>query len=166
MKHDSLIDPVCGMTVSGDTDHHLIHQGAKVLFCSDSCQQKFVEDPDRYLNPANSQLPISGNSPGGSPGTGSVSYTCPMHPEIQQQDQGSCPKCGMALEAAGQPVVASRTQYTCPMHPEIIQDEPGSCPKCGMALEPVTISVEEKNEELIDMTRRFWVSTFTATDHN
>jgi Cu+-exporting ATPase len=43
------------------------------------------------------------------------------------------------------------------MHPEIVQDHPGSCPKCGMALEPRTIEIEEKNEELIDMTRRFWI---------
>ena len=26
-------------------------------------------------------------------------YTCPMHPEIRQLGPGSCPKCGMALEA-------------------------------------------------------------------
>lgn len=25
-------------------------------------------------------------------------YTCPMHPEVQQNSPGSCPKCGMALE--------------------------------------------------------------------
>ena len=50
-------------------------------------------------------------------------------------------------------------QYTCPMHPEIIQDEPGDCPVCGMALEPVVVTEdEEDNSELIDMTRRFWVS--------
>lgn len=52
--------------------------------------------------------------------------------------------------------------YTCPMHPEVIQDHPGSCPKCGMSLEPATFSGEEKNEELIDMTRRFWVCTALA----
>jgi Cu+-exporting ATPase len=52
--------------------------------------------------------------------------------------------------------------YTCPMHQEVIQDHPGSCPKCGMALEPVTFSGEEKNEELIDMSRRFWVCTALA----
>jgi len=45
------------------------------------------------------------------------------------------------------------------MHPEIVQDHPGNCPKCGMALEPKTVAVEDKNEELIDMTRRFWIST-------
>lgn len=52
--------------------------------------------------------------------------------------------------------------YTCPMHPEVIQDHPGNCPKCGMALEPVTSGGEEKNEELIDMSRRFWVCTALA----
>ena len=50
------------------------------------------------------------------------------------------------------------TIYTCPMHPEIRQVGPGSCPICGMALEPVLVSLEaEPNEELIDMTRRFWI---------
>jgi Cu+-exporting ATPase len=52
--------------------------------------------------------------------------------------------------------------YTCPMHPEVVQDHPGTCPKCGMALEPVAFSGEEKNEELIDMSRRFWVCTVLA----
>ena len=50
-------------------------------------------------------------------------------------------------------------EYTCPMHPEVRQKGPGSCPICGMALEPVTISLDEpSNEELSDMTRRFWWS--------
>lgn len=52
-----------------------------------------------------------------------------------------------------------KTQYTCPMHPEIIRDEPGDCPKCGMHLEPITVQAEEKNDELEDMSQRFWIST-------
>ena len=55
--------------------------------------------------------------------------------------------------------VAPDQKYTCPMHPEIVRDGPGSCPICGMALEPVTVSLDqEENPELIDMTRRFWIS--------
>ena len=51
-------------------------------------------------------------------------------------------------------------EWTCPMHPEIVRDAPGSCPICGMALEPKTVSLEEEeNPELIDMTRRFKIST-------
>jgi len=79
-----------------------------------------------------------------------------------QEGPGICPKCGMALDAVGEPVPTIRTEYTCPMHPEVIQDHPGSCPKCGMALESKTVAAEEKNEELIDMTRRFWFSTAFA----
>lgn len=26
-----------------------------------------------------------------------VIYTCPMHPEVQSDKPGSCPKCGMTL---------------------------------------------------------------------
>jgi len=55
--------------------------------------------------------------------------------------------------------VAEGTIWTCPMHPQIRQDHPGSCPICGMALEPLEPSLEEgPNPELIDMSRRFWVS--------
>jgi len=92
----------------------------------------------------------------------SAIYTCPMHPEIEQQGPGSCPKCGMALEPKGIPALATKTEYTCPMHPEIVQDHPGSCPKCGMALEARTVEAEEDTSELDDMTRRFWVSALLA----
>ncbi|MCF6301363.1 MAG: YHS domain-containing protein, partial [Proteobacteria bacterium] len=89
-------------------------------------------------------------------------YTCPMHPEVEHIGPGSCPKCGMALESKGIPVVATKTQYTCPMHPEIIQDEPGNCPICGMTLESMTVEVDEENHELTDMSRRFKYSAILA----
>ncbi|HTI43803.1 MAG TPA: heavy metal translocating P-type ATPase [Vicinamibacterales bacterium] len=58
---------------------------------------------------------------------------------------------------------AEGTKWTCPMHPEIVRDGPGSCPICGMALEPLTVTAEApENEELRDMTRRFWVSAILA----
>ncbi len=53
--------------------------------------------------------------------------------------------------------------YTCPMHPEIRQQGPGACPICGMALEPEMVTAEvAPNEELIDMTRRFWIGLVLA----
>jgi len=146
-------DPVCGMDVSPDSEYQHDHAGKTYHFCSESCQNKFSTAPDAYLNKddlgAESVEDADKNA----------TYTCPMHSEIEQQGPGSCPKCGMALEAKGIPVATCKIEYTCPMHPEIIQDEPGSCPKCGMALEPRTVTVEEDNEELNDMSRRFWVST-------
>jgi len=84
-----------------------------------------------------------------------------------------CPRCQARFQAdpekylspAQAPApVASGTLYTCPMDPEVRQVGPGACPKCGMALEPLDeTQVEAPNPELLDMTRRFWVSAaFTA----
>ena len=54
--------------------------------------------------------------------------------------------------------------WTCPMHPEVRRDAPGSCPLCGMALEPLEPTLEEgPNLELIDFTRRLWLSVLLAT---
>ncbi len=57
------------------------------------------------------------------------------------------------------PTAEAGTKWTCPMHPEIVRDAPGACPLCGMALEPVAPAEEERNPELVDMTRRFWIGT-------
>ncbi len=98
----------------------------------------------------------------GNKNTQSVSYTCPMHPEIHAAKPGNCPKCGMKLvkektkdAAAPKPKVRDYNQnaaqnksttehtpsaddqavtYTCPTHPEIHAAKPGNCPKCGMRL--------------------------------
>ena len=55
-------------------------------------------------------------------------------------------------------------QYTCPMHPQLIRDAPGSCPICGMTLEPMGVPTadEDPNPELVDFTRRFWVSAILS----
>jgi P-type Cu+ transporter len=59
----------------------------------------------------------------------------------------------------GSPAKVESRFYTCPMHPEIRRPGPGTCPICGMALEPVRASlIEQADPELVDMTRRFWVS--------
>ena len=54
------------------------------------------------------------------------------------------------------------TLYTCPMDPEIVQEGPGTCPICGMALEPMDGVADGPNHELIDFTRRLWVSVGAA----
>ena len=146
-----VIDPVCGMTISPeDAVGHVDHGGQTYYFCSQSCLEQFRATPEKFLGAA----PKTAEKPASVVGE----YTCPMHPEVRQQGPGSCPKCGMALE----PVIAQlpiTTEWTCPMHPEIVRSEPGSCPICGMALEPRTVTLDERNPELEDMTRRFWVST-------
>ena len=84
-------DPVCGMTVDPATTQHHAEFGGQVFhFCCAGCRTKFVADPDRYLEPRETEPPAA-------PGT---IYTCPMHPEVRRVGPGSCPICGMALELA------------------------------------------------------------------
>ncbi len=148
-------DPVCGMTVTDENKLHFEHKDKTYRFCSDNCLHKFEKDPDEYLNKKT-------QTESASKADADATYTCPMHPEVEQQGPGACPKCGMALEVMGVPVIATKTQYTCPMHPEVIQDEPGACPKCGMALEATTVEAEEDTSELDYMTHRFWISALLA----
>jgi Cu+-exporting ATPase len=144
-------DPVCGMTVAPDGAHRTVHDGRSYLFCCAGCLGKFQADPAAYLSAA---APAQPEAPEGYQGA----YICPMCPEVRESEPVACPSCGMALEPESPQAPATRTEYTCPMHPEVVREEPGSCPICGMALEPRTVMVEEANPELVDMTRRFWVS--------
>ncbi|MBW2134043.1 MAG: heavy metal translocating P-type ATPase [Deltaproteobacteria bacterium] len=86
-------DPVCGMQVSPDSHHRLTYESQEYLFCCAHCLKKFQVNPSQYLDLETSKETTSAKA--GAPG---VLYTCPMHPEVQQSEPGSCPKCGMALE--------------------------------------------------------------------
>ncbi|MEO6911274.1 MAG: heavy metal translocating P-type ATPase, partial [Edaphobacter sp.] len=148
-------DPVCGMKVDPAKAAATVeHRGTSYFFCSEGCATKFRSDPEKYLLPKVATAPSR-------PLTKleqATEYICPMDPEVRQTGPGSCPKCGMALEPAALIAPVSRTEYTCPMHPEVVRSEPGNCPICGMALEPRDVMTEEKNPELLDMTRRLWIS--------
>jgi P-type Cu+ transporter len=170
-------DPVCGMNVNPTTARFKTsHRGKDYFFCCAGCLQKFQANPEKILAsppkpmgsglvslglPASSQKLMTSApapvAPLASRGKDSRAYVCPMCPEVRQIGPGPCPKCGMALDPESLPLPASKTEYTCPMHPEVVREEPGSCPICGMALEPRTVTVEEANPELRDMTRRFWI---------
>ncbi|WP_410498854.1 heavy metal translocating P-type ATPase [Chitinibacter sp. S2-10] len=92
-KHDSILsDPVCGMTVTVQSQHQHEYQGQQYYFCSARCLGKFSANPGQYVHAAELD-PVS------APVPSNAIYTCPMHPEIRQNQPGSCPKCGMALEA-------------------------------------------------------------------
>jgi Cu+-exporting ATPase len=154
----TVVDPVCGMTIDPATaaGHH-DYLGTTYYFCNPGCLAKFQADPQKYLAPGSAPPESQPAAPAGT------IYTCPMDPEVRQEGPGSCPKCGMALEPDLSTMPATRVEYTCPMHPEVVRDGPGSCPICGMALEPRTVTAEEPpNHELIDMTRRLWISALLA----
>ncbi|NIA04759.1 MAG: heavy metal translocating P-type ATPase, partial [Proteobacteria bacterium] len=154
----SYSDPVCGMSTADPnafTPHD--HEGKTYYFCSDHCLAKFKSDPGSYTGGGTEEKPPDDKSGG--------VYSCPMHPEIEQDVPGTCPKCGMALEPITPAAPATRIEYTCPMHPEIVQDGPGTCPKCGMALEPRAISMEEEegNPEYDYMRKRFIFGAILTT---
>ncbi|MBA3936065.1 MAG: copper-translocating P-type ATPase [Planctomycetes bacterium] len=50
------------------------------------------------MSPAPAIAVATRATPAGSPAPAVRMYTCPMHPEVQQDHPGACPKCGMALE--------------------------------------------------------------------
>jgi len=87
---ETALDPVCGMTVKLPSTHHYDHDGKSYHFCCAGCLTKFSADPVYYLRGDHRQAPAKA--------TGASSYTCPMDPEIVQDEPGSCPICGMALE--------------------------------------------------------------------
>ncbi len=166
---DRVQDPVCGMLVDPAKARSVKHDGTLYYFCCARCAERFSENPRAMLERAAQR--DAGAVRGGTgevkhggdqPATKSVKYVCPMCSGVESERPAACPKCGMALEPAVSAPAAHRVQYTCPMHPEIVRDDPGACPKCGMALEPITISVEQENPELINMTRRFWVGVALA----
>ena len=114
--------------------------------------QAVIHQKDTHSKPSHA-INASGHNP---------LYSCPMHPEIQQEVPGDCPLCGMSLQAINEPSVSMQQEYVCPMHPEIVRARPGDCPVCGMALEARDSEQEHDDTELINMTRRFWISLVLA----
>ena len=160
-------DPICGMEVDpSKAAHRVEHEGRTYHFCGAGCADRFRKDPQGALAKASARGGASSCCGGGmtapreagsNPAPAAGKYICPMCPGVESDGPAACPKCGMALEPGSPAPVRQQVRYTCPMHPEVVQDQPGTCPKCGMALEPMTVSIEEKNPELVDMTRRFWI---------
>lgn len=85
------VDPVCKMLVQPQTAAAKFdYQGKTYYFCAESCQNKFRQNPEFFLNPETKPVAMEEQS--------QDIYTCPMDPEIEQIGPGICPKCGMALE--------------------------------------------------------------------
>ncbi len=89
------IDPICGMTVDEAKGLKANADGQTFYFCSASCRQKFLK---RGAETSDSPHVHSIAMPSSPASHEPTIYTCPMHPEIEQDGPGPCPKCGMALE--------------------------------------------------------------------
>ncbi|MET4078690.1 heavy metal translocating P-type ATPase [Janibacter sp. UYMM211] len=88
-------DPVCGMQVRRGTALHTEHDGQEYFFCSASCQERFLADPQGFEVGA---VDRSSAAPDPAASASASEWTCPMHPEVRQAGPGACPICGMALE--------------------------------------------------------------------
>ena len=157
---NTVIDPVCGMQVDpAKSAGSFEYKGTTYYFCGVRCLEKFKKDPESFVTRAAAHHAEPKRDTPPPPAPDSPLYTCPMHPEVRQNHPGSCSKCGMALEPVAPISPVSKTEYVCPMHPQIVRSAPGNCPICGMTLEPRVVSAgDEANPELVDMTRRFWIS--------
>src|SRR5579864_3940286 len=113
-------DPVCNMDVDpGRAAGSSEYKGQTYYFCSPGCVKRFNADPEKYLAPRppaaqvpKSQMvqiggiipvpaaapPITKPAPKSPTGKGTVTYVCPMDPEVRESKPGACPMCGMALE--------------------------------------------------------------------
>ncbi len=91
-----VIDPICGMTVDERTAISAEREGQTFYFCSEHCRGKFVGSREPGVE--SQELKVKRQHRPGNGRARDSLYTCPMHPEIEQDHPGTCPKCGMALE--------------------------------------------------------------------
>ncbi|QPC95823.1 heavy metal translocating P-type ATPase [Mesorhizobium sp. INR15] len=158
-------DPVCGMTVDPNAGKPTVeHDGHRYHFCSASCHDRFVKAPVDFIAATDLVCGMSVDRATATHFTRHESkgfYFC--SPGCQGKFEAT-PEKYLGDRPASEPMKKG-TQYTCPMHPQIIRDQPGSCPICGMALEPMGVptSDEGPNPELIDFTRRLWISAVLST---
>jgi Cu+-exporting ATPase len=159
-----LRDPVCGMTVDPDKGKPTaVHSGRLFHFCSNGCRTRFEAAPEDYLTATD---PVCGMSVDRASAAhflrheGKGQYFC----SARCREKFEAEPGRYLADAPAEPPPLPGTQYTCPMDPEIVRDGPGICPKCGMALEPMGIPPADAgpNPELVDFTRRLWVSALLA----
>ena len=153
-------DPVCGMIVDPNAGKPTAnHERRVVHFCSEGCRNKFEAEPESY---ATAKDPVCGmaveriDARHMAKHEGQRFFFCSAG--CQQKFEAD-PETYLRKQDKPKPAPKG-TQYTCPMHPEIVRDHPGDCPICGMALEPMGVPNPDEgpNPELVDFTRRLWIS--------
>ena len=80
-----MLDPICKMEVQEEKAIKLEFGGQPFYFCSEYCKKTFLDQESKKPAPVKTKA------------DGKTIYTCPMHPEIEQDHPGNCPKCGMTL---------------------------------------------------------------------
>ena len=99
-----------------------------------------------------------------------LSWSCPMHPEVVDNEAGKCPICGMPLEKVRLALV-----WTCPVHSDLTRMETGRCRRCGRDLIHVTKALSftcpvHRSVDVLDpgrcpRCRRVLVEKYTVRPH-
>lgn len=105
------------------------HEGKMYYFCCEGCKEKFIKDPEKYLQKKEEMKEV---------------YTCPMHTDVKSDKPGECPQCGMKLEKKMMP--AEHMHGKAEEHEKQMQMEKEGKPCCAemgmMGLEDVEMSFE------------------------
>ncbi|HKT33343.1 MAG TPA: heavy metal translocating P-type ATPase [Nitrospira sp.] len=164
------------------------YKGTTYYFCAVSCLETFKADPERALRPGSGLITVGKRPSipmMGAPATaGQIDPVCGMTVQPERAagshvyDGNTYYFCSAgclskfrenpnafplpSAQRAAKPIAVpagSKVEYICPMDPEVVATAPGACPICGMALEPKIVTLEDRpNPELLDMSRRFWLS--------
>ncbi|OGD11677.1 MAG: hypothetical protein A2W20_07285 [Candidatus Aminicenantes bacterium RBG_16_66_30] len=104
---ETVVCPVSGETMlKSQAKVSYDYEGKTYYFCHENCKEKFVKEPAKYIEKNADMQEI---------------YTCPMHPDVQSDKPGKCPKCGMNLEKKAMPMTHGQAGMgmaegqTCPM---------------------------------------------------
>lgn len=100
-----------------------------------------------------------------------LSWTCPMHPEVVDDQSGKCPICKMALTPVRLELV-----WSCQLHPDAMTDrQQGRCRICGRQLSriikalsftcPVHKTVNEVNPGRCPIDKRTLVARYSLRPH-
>jgi YHS domain-containing protein len=102
---EKVVCPVCGHEFNkSEAKATYEYEGKTYYFCSDGCREKFMKNPENYLEKKEEMKAV---------------YTCPMHPEVKSDKPGKCPKCGMNLEKKMMPMEHMEAH----MHQEMMPKE-------------------------------------------
>ena len=121
---EKVVCPVSGETMlKSQAKASYEYEGKTYYFCCEGCRTKFVKDPAAYIAKQEASPAV---------------YTCPMHPEVQSDKPGKCPKCGMNLEKKPAAVQPQRG-----MGMGMAMKEGEACPMMGMMTMEGTMVVSE-----------------------
>jgi len=120
------------MKVDENSSYKYEYETKTYYFCSEHCQNKFQENPQRYLKAEDAKSPVLS----GTDNKANDIYTCPMHPEIEQDHPGTCPKCGMALKLKkklSEELTTDNTEHSKhSKHSEVEHDLADNCSQCDL----------------------------------